>query len=414
MPLPPAASADYIIPRSPPPGRFFAAVFSTALAAISLTSSCAPAPHEPPPPAAVGAENEIHAAEPDADLKRFEFTRICMGVPARVLLYAADRPSAALAADAAFDRIGALDDAMSDYRPRSELMRLCKSPPGVPVAVSKDLFDVLERSIQITDASGGAFDVTMGPLVALWRASRASGVLPTPDDVDLARARVGARFLRLDPAAQTVTLARSTLQLDLGGIAKGYAAEAAVSTLREAGFPRCLVAMSGDVFAGDPPPGQTGWVVTLPAAAPIHPATPAGSASPAPVSSILLADAGASTSGDTVQFVEIDGVRYAPIVDPRPGLGSTAHLMCTVVAPRGCDADALASAVTLLGPDAARPMLDRFDHAAAIVWNADPGLPLPSAAQVHDPANRLLPSHTTPDSGSPVPAPVPPAPTSPP
>ena len=196
-------------------------------------------------------------------LHRFEFKHPAMGTLFTITLYAPNAPTAEAAADAAFKRIDALEDIMSDYQADSELMRLCDQPYGKPVPVSADLFDVLQRAQRISQLSDGSFDATIGPCVRLWRFARKRKVLPTPAEIATAQAAVGWQKLRLDSHTRTVTLLVPNMRLDLGGIGKGYAADAAMQILKGRGLTRALVAASGDIAAGDPPPGQPGWKVGI-------------------------------------------------------------------------------------------------------------------------------------------------------
>lgn len=297
---------------------------------------------------------DTRAAPPeDATAERFEFTQLLMGVEARVTLYAEDEERAREAAAAAFGRIAELDAALSDYRPDSELMRLCDRAGSGPVAVGDDLFKVLRRATEVSEASGGAFDVTVGPVVGLWREARRSGRLPEASELHEAMGRVGWKFVRLDERARTVDLRRPRMRLDLGGIAKGYATQEAVAVLKEREAGRCLVSLAGDVAAGDPPPGEDGWTVALEIGGETR--------------VIPLANAAVSTSGDTEQFVEVGGVRYSHVVDPRTGVGVVTRARATVVAEDGMTADALASALTVVGVDGAAALLARFPDAAAYV-----------------------------------------------
>ena len=178
-----------------------------------------------------------------------------MGTLMTITLYAPDAAAAKAAAAAAFQRIDALEDIMSDYQADSELMRLCDQPFGTPVPVSAELFDVLQRAQKVSKLSDGAFDVTVGPYVRLWRFARKRKVLPTPAEIAAARAAVGWQKLRLDPRARTVTLLVPNMRLDLGSIGKGYAADQALLVLKGRGIDRALVAASGDIAIGNPPPG---------------------------------------------------------------------------------------------------------------------------------------------------------------
>jgi thiamine biosynthesis lipoprotein len=279
------------------------------------------------------------------ELSRFEYRQVEMGVVARIVLYAPDESAAREAARAAFARVAALDSVMSDYRPGSELMRLSARSGGPPVRVSGELFHLLSLADSLSRLSDGAFDVTAGPLVRLWRAARRTGTLPTEAERRETMSRVGWRHLHLDSAARTVRLDRPGMLLDLGGIAKGYAAQEAVRTLADRGVSRALVEMGGDLVAGAPPPGRRGWRVRID--------NPGGTAP----DSLLLAHAALSTSGDTEQFVEIDGVRYSHVVDPATGVGLRTRVAATVLAPDGATADALSTLLTVLDPARGRALL---------------------------------------------------------
>jgi thiamine biosynthesis lipoprotein len=190
----------------------------------------------------------------DAVLERFEAQQPHMGTIFRIVVYAADEKQARQACQAAFQRIAQLDNTMSDYKEDSELMRVCREAAGKPVKVSPDLFGVLVAAQEIAQASDGAFDVTIGPVVRLWRRARRQQQLPDAKQLEMARQLVGYQKLRLDRQHQTVELAQPGMILDLGGIGKGYAADAALAVLVQHGLPRALVAAGGDIRVGEPPP----------------------------------------------------------------------------------------------------------------------------------------------------------------
>jgi thiamine biosynthesis lipoprotein len=264
-----------------------------------------------------------------APLARFEAVEPHMGTLVQIRLYARGAVAAQRAFENAFRRVRELDEKLSDYRPESELMRLCRAKAGTAVAVSGDLWRVLDQSQEIAQATNGAFDVAMGPLIALWREARKAARLPDASAIEEARRRSGYSYLHMDRGKRTVTLLREGMLLDLGGIAKGYAASEAVRVLRESGVPRALVAVSGDIAVGDPPPHREGWIIQ------------------AGKSTCTLRNAAVSTSGDAEQFVEIDGVRYSHIVDPVTGLGLRNSEEVSVTAPNGAIADALATACSV-------------------------------------------------------------------
>ena len=197
-------------------------------------------------------------------LSRFEFHRKAMGVDFTVVLYGAKKGAANSAATAALDRITQIDSICSDYQASSELRRLCaRAKAGQVMPISHDLARVLERAQQIAKRSGGAFDVTVGPLTKLWRRARRKKQLPPRDRFRQARELVGYRLLEVDGRGRTLILKRAGMQLDLGGIAKGYAVDRAMEVLALRGFTRSLVDGSGDLAVGDPPPGRKGWKVEV-------------------------------------------------------------------------------------------------------------------------------------------------------
>ena len=285
---------------------------------------------------------------PRPELTRFEFSQVHMGMPVRIVLYAADTTSAERSARAAFARVAELDAVLSDYRPDSELNRLSATTGGW-VPISALLGGVLVRALEVAEASDGAFDPTIGPLTSLWREARRTRRLPADSELADARARVGWRYLRVDSAKLAARLDRTGLRLDLGGIAKGYILQEALTVLTSQGTPRALVEAGGDIVVGDAPPGKTGWRVDVP-----------GADAPFAKRAAALTHAAVSTSGATVQFVEIGGTRYSHIVDPRTGVGVTHDLVTSVIARDGATADALATALNVLGPEKGAKLLAKF------------------------------------------------------
>ena len=295
---------------------------------------------------------------PTPALHRFEFTSPHMGTLFSIKLYAPDKTSAETGARAAFTRIAALDDIMSDYQADSELMRLCEQPVGVPVPVSADLFAVMQSAEKVSELSDGAFDITVGPYVRFWRFARKKKVLPTPAEIATAAKSVGYKKLRLDPRTRTVTLLAPNMRLDLGGIGKGYAADQAMRVLKSRGIDRALVAASGDIAIGDPPPGQPGWKVGI---------SGMTTATNENARTLSLRNCGISTSGDTEQFVEIGGVRYSHIVDPATGLGLTERIQATIIGPDATTTDGLDTTVSILGVGRGLALVDSLPRVSALI-----------------------------------------------
>lgn len=265
-----------------------------------------------------------------ARAERFEAAEPHMGTVVRITVYARDDA----AIRPAFARIAELDQKLSDYKPDSELNQVCRAAHDHAIRVSDDLYRVLQAAQKLAERSHGAFDVTVGPVTHLWR----QGKLADAETLE----RVGWRNLVLRD--HTVFLTLPGMQLDLGGIAKGYAADEALKTLREHGVTRALVAISGDIAAGGAPPGKDGWTVAI---------EPGGG-------KITLKNAAVSTSGDTEQFLNSGGIRYSHIIDPKTGFGLTSGIAVTVIARRGLDADPLATALSVLGQSQGRAMTLKY------------------------------------------------------
>jgi thiamine biosynthesis lipoprotein len=280
-----------------------------------------------------------------------------MAVPFRIVLYAPSPNAAQGAADAAFQRIQQINDIMTDYDSDSELSRLSQtSGQNQNVAVSPDLWVVLQRAQELARRSRGAFDVTVGPYVNLWRYARRQGQLPDPARLARARLAVGYTHMELDPEHHTVKLLVPNMRLDLGGIAKGYAVDQALHTLARQRIASALVNGGGDLAVSGPPPGKAGWRIELP---------PLDASNAPQARFVLLKDAGMSTSGDLFQRLEINGKRYSHIIDPRTGEGLTDHSLVTVIAPDDFTADGLTKVMSVLPPRDALKFIAKTPEVAA-------------------------------------------------
>jgi thiamine biosynthesis lipoprotein len=258
-----------------------------------------------------------------------------MGTEARIVLFARDRALADAAATAAYHRIAQIDRALSDYRVDSEVAAVAAAAGQRAATVGDDFLRVLAVALDIARETGGAFDPTAGPLTALWREARRAGRMPDDSAVARATRLVGWQRVHLDTLARTVRLATPGMRLDFGGIAKGFAADAAIDALTKHGAPSALVAFGGEIVAGDPPPGEQGWAIDAAGADAVG-------------DSRRIAHAAISASGDTEQFIEIDGVRHSHVLDPRTGRPLTDRVAITVFAADGMTADAFATAAGVL------------------------------------------------------------------
>jgi FAD:protein FMN transferase len=295
----------------------------------------------------------------DGALERHEASQLHMGVTFKLVFYAPDHETANLAAEAAFARVAELNKVMSDYDPESELSRLSATAgTGRAVPISADLMQVLAHSQDMAQRTNGAFDVTVGPLVRLWRRARRMKEMPSDKRLAEALAATGFQHLELDRERGTAKLLQPSMQLDLGGIGQGYAADEALKVLRRHCITRALVDASGDIALGDPPPGKSGWRIGV---------MPLDKPDGAPSRYLLLANMGVSTSGDAFQYVELGGKRYSHIVDPRTGLGLTDRTSVTVIAPDATTADSLDTAVSVLGPEAGLKLIEAAPGTAALI-----------------------------------------------
>lgn len=290
-------------------------------------------------------------------LARFEFTQVHMGTEFKIVLYSTGAAPAEQASNEAFGRIAALDAIMSDYNPDSELMRLCRHAGGPPVRVSDDLFSVLSQAQELARRSNGAFDITVGPVVRLWREARRARHLPDPVYLAKALKLVGFENLRLDAKDSTAQLLKAGIFLDLGGIAKGYAADQAIAVLKANGITSALVGGAGDIAVGAPPPGREGWVIE------VEPLDPQDQSEER---FFLLHDGAVSTSGDSEQHLDIGGVRFSHIVNPKTGMGLTGRSSVTIVAKNGITSDSLATAVSVLGPKQGLDLVNSYPGTGAL------------------------------------------------
>jgi thiamine biosynthesis lipoprotein len=283
-----------------------------------------------------------------------------MGVPFRIVLYAPTAQKAAAAAEAAFRRVADLNQIMSDYETDSELNELSRtSGKGMPVPVSHELWNVLTLAQQMAERTDGAFDITVGPAVTLWRRARRNQQIPETERLASARQAIGYSLVHLNPADRTVELMRPRMKLDLGGIAKGYALDQALKILADRRVTRALISGGGDMAAGDPPPEREAWTVEI---APLDvPNAP-------PKRYVALRRQALATSGDVFQRLEIDGRRYSHIVDPRTGIGLTDHALVTVIASDCTTADSLATAVSVLGLIAGKKLVEETPGAEALIF----------------------------------------------
>lgn len=285
----------------------------------------------------MAAQSAIFAA--GESLHRFEYSLPRMATIFHIEVYAASSAQASKAAEAAFARAEDLEQIMSDYRADSELMRLAREGSVAPFPISADLYDVLAKSIEISELSQGVFDVSIGPLVDLWRAARKTARLPDPADISRAKALVDYHNIELDAARHTAFLKRAGMSLDLGAIGKGYAADQMLAVLQSHGINHAMVVAGGEVVVGEPPPGTSAWKVAIDTADDDDGGAPC---------TLLLRNAAVSTSGDEHQFLVLGGHRYSHVINPHTGWPLEGKSSTTVLARNSTTADGLCTALSLM------------------------------------------------------------------
>ena len=282
------------------------------------------------------------------ELQRYEYTAEKMGVPVSVTFYAKDAAQADEAIAAVWRRFDELNSILSDWDPESEIIRVCREAEETGdffLETSDELYRALRESRLYCELTEGAFDATVSPIVKLWRRSRYFKELPPKSVLDVAKTKVGLNVWELK---EKRVKTQKGVRFDVGGIAKGIVMDEALDLLKEFGIDSALINASGDLRLGNPPPGKKGWTVGV------------ASLGEKPAFYRELSNVGVASSGDANRYVEIDGVRYSHIVDPRTGEPLTRRCVATVVAPTGTTADALASALCVLGAEESSRIFDKI------------------------------------------------------
>jgi thiamine biosynthesis lipoprotein len=281
-----------------------------------------------------------------------EEARYVMGTVATVSASAPDDAAALAALDAAWAAFALVDARMSTWRDDSDLARVNAGAARRPVAAPRDLLEVVAAALRWAGETGGAFDPTVLPLLRAWGLQ--GGAPREPDAPELARtlAVTGARHVQVDTVAGTIGFAREGVALDLGGIAKGYALDAARKAMLEGGATAGVLDLGGNLLVFGHGEGRAAIV------APDDPESVVGE--------VTVGNGAVATSGQYERFVEVAGHRRGHILDPRTGLPVAREGSVTVVAPTGLEADALSTALFVLGPDTAATLLARHPGVSAV------------------------------------------------
>jgi thiamine biosynthesis lipoprotein len=295
-------------------------------------------------------------------LYHYEATRLSMACVYAIDAYGPDAAALPRIVDEAFDEVDRIDRLMSHYKPNSPLSRVNREAAQHPVAVEPELFDFIVDSMRYNRESGGAFDITVGPLMKAWGFFGGEGRMPSDEGLAAARRHVGATHVVLNSTEKTIAFDEPGVELDLGGIAKGYAVDRVVALLRERKVAAALVSSGGSTIYGlGAPPGRNAWDVMI--------QDPVDSRKAA--LTVTLKDRAVSVAGSSEKSFEFGGVRYSHIMDPHTGRPVQGVLSVAVLATTGTAGDALDDAFFVMGPERSRAYLKTLPGADALFFLPD-------------------------------------------
>jgi len=305
--------------------------------------------------AAVVALLFVPAAIAAGGLLRLESSLDAMGTTYTIVAYGEDRYRLQGAIDESFEEVRRLDAMLSNYRPGSEWSRMNREAGAKPFRVTPETFQLLESCMDYSRKSEGAFDVTVGPLMKVWGFYKGTGRLPHRAEIRGALARVGWRKVKLNPEEVTVQFLRSGMDLDPGGIGKGYAVDRVVELLNQRKVHSALISAGGSsIFGLNAPPNESGWKVKI-----RHPRQLADNPNVRPVAEVVLHNLSMSTSGSAEKHFVSGGMTYSHIFDPRNGYPAQGILSVTVLAPKTIDSEAWTKPVFINGRQWAEENLPR-------------------------------------------------------
>ncbi|HKE04671.1 MAG TPA: FAD:protein FMN transferase [Blastocatellia bacterium] len=299
-----------------------------------------------------------------AKTRRFEDSRVSMGCVYMIVVYGRKIAPLREAAAAALDEVDRIDRLMSNYKNDSELSRVNREAAERAIRVDPELFDFIAECLRYSRESDGAFDITVGPLMKAWGFFRGEGRAPGEAELAEARNRVGYQHVILNQKDGTIFFDKAGVELDLGGIAKGYAVDRAVAVLKQHGVTSALVSSGGStIYALGAPPGKPAWEVEV--QDPVERDKIA--------TTVRLKDQSLSVSGSYEKFFELDGVRYSHVMDPRTGRPVQGVLSVAVITGDGTSGDALDNVFYALGVERSRAWLKKFSANEVIFFLPESG-----------------------------------------
>jgi len=301
-----------------------------------------------------------------SDIKLIKQTRMIMGTFAEVSIYSSDEKTAGKAIEGALDEMERMDRIMSNYKNDSELSKVNKKAAKSPVPCNAELLDVIEQSQYYSELSGGAFDITISPIVALWGFFREKGHVPPDKEIEKLLPAVSYKNIVINKSNDTkkpatIFLKNTQTQIDLGAIGKGYAVDKALENIKKCGIDNGCINLGGNIYVLGTPPGKNAWKI--------------GVQHPRNVNEILgyleLKNEATATSGDYERFFEFNGKRYSHIINPQTGTPVSGTIATTIVAPTGTEVDALSTIVFVLGHEKGMELIKKIPNAEAMIAYED-------------------------------------------
>lgn len=293
------------------------------------------------PPTPAGKKTSQAAPPRRSPLMRVEKSMQAMGTTFTVAAYGTDARNLDAILDASFEEVRRIDDLLSNFKPESELSQVNRMAAKGPQRVSPEFFDLISECVQYSRESDGTFDITVGPLMRVWGFYKGTGKLPTKREIQEALDKVGWKNIVLDPDRRTIAFRKPGIELDPGGVGKGYAVDRLVSKMRGYNVHSALISAStSSIYAIGVPPGEArGWKVSI-----RDPKQPERT-----IETVYLKDQSMSTSGSYEKFFKVDGVVYSHIMDPRTGMPARGALSVSIISPRTIDSEVWAKPYFILG-----------------------------------------------------------------
>jgi len=292
-----------------------------------------------------------------------------MGTFGRIVAVVMEKEAGKKCVEAGLQQLHKVDTLMSDYKDDSEISRVNREAFARAVKVGAETYEVFEKSIELSRLSGGAFDVTVGPLVDLWRSAGETNSVPGEAELAAAKSKVGYEKLLLDANEMSIRFGVEGMRVDFGGIAKGYAIDKAIEAMQKRGAIGGMVDLGGDIRCfGASPPGKNSWRIGVQDPR----QTKAWLGQGEPVLVLGLTNAAVATSGDYRRYVMVGGTRYSHIIDSKAGNGSDKLASVTIISGNATNADGLATAVSVMGAEKGLSLIEEMPGAEAILISLQP------------------------------------------